>query len=93
MQTPATAPAVISATIRARLTRHTCLSTIHMPIVRAAISGKNDLFSAGQFGDRYHQQDHCQGEKVSFSFRRICKQPGFGGANVHSRVFRERLQR
>ena len=52
-----------------------------------------DLFSAGQFGDRYHQQDHCQGEKGSFSFRRICKQPGFGGANVHSRVFRERLQR
>ena len=45
MQTPATAPAVISATIRARLTRHTCLSTIHMPIVRAAISGKMISFS------------------------------------------------
>lgn len=29
---------------------------------------ENDLFFAGQFGDRYHQQDHCQGEKVSFLF-------------------------
>ena len=40
IQTPATAPAPISSTNCSRVTFHTRFGAIHMPMARAAISGK-----------------------------------------------------